>query len=82
MAQFFNNNLKYIRKLKNISQQDLATKLNVDRSSISRWENNEMDPTVDKAIQIAKVLNISPADFLATDMTNLDINTINKKKFY
>jgi len=76
MAQFFNKNLKHIRKIKNISQQELADKLNVDRSSISRWENEEMEATVDKAIQTAKILEVPFPEFLATDMTCLDIDAI------
>ncbi len=32
MANFFNKNLKYIRQLKGTSQQELANKLNIDRS--------------------------------------------------
>ncbi len=81
MARFFNKNLKYIRKMKKISQQELATKIKVDRSSISRWENNEMEATVDKAIEIAKALDVPTATFLATDMTNLDIKVIETMKF-
>lgn len=76
MAEFFNKNLKHIRKIKNLSQQELADKLNVDRSSISRWENEEMEATVDKAIQAAKILEVPFAEFLATDMTNLDLESI------
>ncbi len=76
MAQFFNKNLKHIRNLRNISQQELADKLNVDRSSISRWENEGMEATVDKAIQTAKILDVPFAEFLATDMTMLDIDAL------
>lgn len=73
MAQFFNKNLKYIRKIKNISQQELADKLNIDRSSISRWENEDMEATVDKALQVAKVLDVPLPEFLATDLTTLGL---------
>lgn len=69
MSKFFNKNLKFIREQKGISQQELADKIGTDRSTISRWENNEMDATVEKALQVAKALNVPYPNFLGTDMT-------------
>lgn len=69
MARFFNKNLKFLRQQKNISQQELADKLKLDRSTISRWENNEMDATVENAIQVADVLSVSLEDLTGRDLT-------------
>lgn len=33
-----NENLKALRKLKGLSQQELAAKLNVVRQTVSKWE--------------------------------------------
>lgn len=67
MARYFNENLKFIRKKRNMSQQELADKLNLDRSTISRWEQG-MDVTVENAIKVAEVLNIPIPDFLGKDL--------------
>ena len=75
MARFFNKNLKFIRQQKGISQQELADKLKIDRSTISRWENDEMDITVGNAIQIADFFNI-PME----DLTGKDLSTENDNK--
>ena len=69
MARFFNKNLKFIRQQKGISQQEMADKLKLDRSTISRWENNDMDATVENAIQVADMFNISIADLVGKDLT-------------
>lgn len=69
MARFFNKNLKFIRQQKGISQQELADKLKLDRSTISRWENDEMDITVGNAILIADYFNIPLEDFTSRDLT-------------
>ena len=69
MARFFNKNLKFIRQQKGISQQELADKLNLDRSTISRWENDEMDITVGNAIQLADYFNIPLEDFTGKDLS-------------
>ena len=33
-----NENIKHVRKLKGLSQQELAVKLNVVRQTVSKWE--------------------------------------------
>ena len=38
------NNLKRIRKLKGLSQEELAIKLNIVRQTVSKWENG-VSPT-------------------------------------
>ena len=63
MAKYFNNNLKYIRQERKMSQQELANKIGADRSTISRWENNEIETPLDMAIKIADVFNIPYHDF-------------------
>ena len=78
MARFFNKNLKYIRQLKGMSQQELADKLKIDRSTISRWENNDMDATVDNAIQVADIFNISIADLTGKDLTQDNTQSFNE----
>ena len=68
MAKYFNNNLKYIRLQKNVSQQELADKIGTDRSNISRWENSETDTPLEMAIKIADVFNIPYYDFFGKDL--------------
>lgn len=69
MPRIFNKNLKFIRQQKGISQQELADKLKLDRSTISRWENDEMDITVGNAIQISNFFNIPMEDLTGRDLS-------------
>lgn len=69
MAKYFNKNLKYIRKKLGLSQEEIAKQIGIDRASISRWENDKMDVTVDNAILTAKALNVPVVDFLCRDLT-------------
>nr|DAX58848.1 MAG TPA: helix-turn-helix domain protein [Caudoviricetes sp.] len=50
------NILKY-RKMKNLTQIELAKMLNVDRSTVAKWETGGALPTADKLPKIAKALN-------------------------
>ena len=40
----FGNKLRELRKSKGLSQENLATKLNISRTTIGRFENGEMIP--------------------------------------
>ena len=48
-----------LRNQKNLSQGDLADKLDVSRQSISKWENNMAVPDLDKLIKLCDVFEIS-----------------------
>lgn len=72
MARFYSQNLKFLRQNKNMSQQGLAEKLNVDRSTVSRWENDEMDITVGNAILISNFFNVPLEKFTNVDLSNPD----------
>lgn len=73
MAEFLNNNIKYLRAKEGISQQGLADKIGIDRSTVSRIENNEIETTIDNAIKIAKALNVTIYDLVGRDL-RLGIN--------
>lgn len=68
MAEYLNGNIKHLRNIKNISQQNLADKIGVDRSTISRIENGEIETTIDNAIKIADVLDVSLNDLVSKDL--------------
>lgn len=76
MAEFLNNNIKYLRTKEGISQQGLADKIGIDRSTVSRIENNEIETTIDNAIKIAKALNVTIYDLVGRDLRlDIDENT-------
>lgn len=49
-------NIAQARKIRNISQEDMAAHLNVSRQSVSLWENDQTIPTLDKLKEIANYL--------------------------
>ena len=48
-----------LRNERNMSQGDLADKLDVSRQSVSKWENNTAVPDLDKLIKLCDVFEIS-----------------------
>ncbi|MBP9782418.1 MAG: helix-turn-helix transcriptional regulator [Candidatus Pacebacteria bacterium] len=57
-------NLKKIRTEKDLTQSELAIKLNVDKSFISNIENGKSNPTIATVANIAKALGISSEELI------------------
>lgn len=55
----FGLRVKRLRKLKGLSQSQLAEKLNVTKETISHYENNTQTPSLKTAKSIALILNTS-----------------------
>jgi len=65
--------LKEIRKAKGISQLKLATDLNTNQNTISRYETGEREPGIAELIRIADYFNIF-VDYLLERTENPRIN--------
>ena len=48
-----------IRKKRNLSQGELADKLDVSRQTVSKWENNMCLPEVEKLLQLSEALGVT-----------------------
>ena len=74
-------NLYNLRKNKNLSQEEVAEKLNVTRQTISKLETNESKPDFDKILPICELFNITTEELLIginTEKKELN-ETINNK---
>lgn len=58
-----NEQIRKIRKAKKLSQVELAELLGVTKQSVSNWENDNIQPSVEMLIKIAEALCVS-TDFL------------------
>jgi len=56
----FGKNLKRIRKLKNITQEQLAFSTGLELSQIGRIERGTINTSISNVFIIAKALNIKP----------------------
>ena len=70
----FGDNLKNLRKIKNLSQEKLAEKVGVSRQSISKWECGEAYPEMDNILILCKIFNCKLNDLIHEDLT--DINSL------
>ncbi len=62
-------NLQFLRKKENITQEQLAEKLEVSRQSVSKWESDTTYPEMDKLLQICEIFRCSMDDLVRKDIS-------------
>ena len=65
----FAENLKALRKEKQLSQEQLAEILDVSRQAVSKWEQGIGYPEVEKLLLLSRKLGISLDSLMATEIT-------------
>ena len=69
-----------LRKKKNLSQEDLASILNVSRQTISKWETGDSNPDIDKIVPLCNFFEISTDEFLKGEDLVYERKLHNEKK--
>ncbi len=59
-------NISKLRRLKGLTQDELAEKLFVTRQTVSGWENGRTQPGLDILGELSDVLDCSPLDIIGT----------------
>lgn len=53
------DNLQYLRKVNNLTQEKMSELINVSRQAYGRWESGETIPDLEKCCKIADLFNVS-----------------------
>lgn len=70
----FGHKLKYLREKKGLTQEQLAKKFNLLKSSISMYENNIRLPNVELIKELANYFNVS-IDYLLDNKNSTNIES-------
>jgi transcriptional regulator with XRE-family HTH domain len=70
-----------LRTDNNVTQDELALKINVSRQTIYKWENNVVLPTVDNIVLIADFFNVTTDFILKSDSNKKKNKTLTKDIF-
>lgn len=65
-----------LRKIKGFKQEEIARILNIDPKTLSKIENNEVQPKVDLIEKFVSAINISIEDFFRFSENNIFHNNI------
>ncbi len=61
-----NEKIYQLRKQSNMSQEEVAEKLNISRQALSRWENGSAQPAANNIVEISKLFEVT-TDYLLND---------------
>lgn len=68
---YFTSNIKFLRKRRGRTQDEVAVALNLKRSTLSGYENDVAQPGIDMLVSFSKYYNVSIDTLLTMDMTKL-----------
>ena len=75
----FGDKLKAARTRKGMMQRDVAALLDCAPTSLTNWENDKIQPSVDVVARLCEVLEVNPMDLLDRPYTYNDIVAIAMK---
>ena len=76
----FNEKLQELRKQRGLTQEELAEKLYVSRTAISKWESGRGYPNIESLKAIAKFFSVTVDELLSTDEILTIAEEDNKQK--
>ena len=62
-------NIRYLRKLKKLNQEELGAQLNKTKGAVSSYEKNASYPSVETLVVLAEFFELSIDDLLLTDLS-------------
>ncbi len=70
-----NEKIRTLRLARGISQVELARALSVTKQSVSNWENDNIQPSIEMLVKLAEYFSVSADYLLGLDgKTRLDIS--------
>jgi len=81
MSQSFaGQNLKYLRKLKGLTQEEFAQKLQIKRSLLGAYEEERAEPRVDVLEVVSDLFRVSLDDLLRRDLGESKGNYLSRRR--
>ena len=78
----FNTNLQNLRKIHNLSQEQLAEKLDVSRQAVSKWENGTSYPEMDKLLILCDIFSLNMDELVQGNISVNDNSFKEDKELY
>lgn len=68
----FGENLKYLRKARKLSQEELAELVNVSRQSVSKWETGEAYPEMNNILELCKIFKCNIGELVNDSIIDVE----------
>lgn len=73
-------NLKKFRKLSNLTQEQLAERMNLTRQAISNWENDKSQPDIDSIARLAEIFGITVEEMIYGSLKKVGVDENDENK--
>jgi len=73
-------NLKYLRKLKGLTQEEFANKLQIKRSLLGAYEEERAEPRIDVLEIISDQFGISLDELLRRDLSESNVSYLSRRR--
>lgn len=75
-----NQRIRLLRQARNMSQVELANRLGVTKQSVSNWENDNIQPSIEMLMRLASVFSVSTDYMLGIEHGEyLDVSGLSKE---
>ncbi len=64
MKESFGQRLQRLRKNVNLTQEEVATKLNITAQAVSKWENDVSAPDISVLVELSEILKVTLNDLM------------------
>lgn len=69
MEETFGQRIQRLRKNANLTQEDVATKLNITAQAVSKWENDVSAPDISVLVELSDILGVSLDELMGKQPT-------------
>ncbi len=76
-ATYLSRNLRYLRKQRKLSQEELAQQVGLNRGNISSYENGSAEPRICNLIKIATLFGVSIIDLTQCELRYQRASSLN-----
>ena len=80
MNETIGNRINKQRKVKGLTQEDLAAKLSISAQAVSKWENDQSCPDISLLPQLCRILDISTDELLTGERNDVRLVPVEKRK--
>ena len=77
----FNERLKYLREKKGYTQDEIASRLNISRQSVSKWENGINEPDIETIKKLCNILDCSIVELIDDESKIITTKEEKEKKY-
>lgn len=80
MKETFGQRFLRLRKSRDLTQEDIAKKLNISAQAVSKWENDISSPDISLLPEIASIFNITVDELLGKETNKTEVLPEGKRK--